>query len=269
LGERLGQLRELVGPRDFAEIAILTVVLYAVLRFLSTTRGSGMVRGLGLVVIGLLLVAQVIIAAFALTELNKLLDYMLIAVLISLLVLFQPELRRGLMLLGRYPMVRYLVRDGPPIADKLADAAQALSRECVGALIAVQREVALEPCIESGERLDAELSPALIQTLFSPRSPLHDGAAIVCNGRIAAAGCQLPLGQPPEGFGRQLGMRHRAALCLSEETDAVLLVVSEESGRISLAVGGRLEPLARENVSRRLAEVLSSCDAKDREHRAA
>ena len=148
------------------------------------------------------------------------------------------------------------VRDS--IADKLADAAEALSRECVGALIAVQREVGLDPCIESGEIIDGEISAGLIRSIFSHRSPLHDGALILCQGRIRAAGCQLPLGQPPEGSSQHMGMRHRAALCLSEETDAVVLVVSEETGRISLAVGGRLEAVPRENLSRRLADLFSN-----------
>jgi diadenylate cyclase len=258
LGERLAQLYESVGPRDLVEIAILTVAIYVLLRLLGKTHGSGLVRGLGLVVVGMFLAAQVIIASFDLTELARVPDYLLTTVLIGLVVIFQPELRRGLMLLGRYRMLRYLVRDNHPIADKLADAAAALSRECVGALIAIQRELALAPYAETGERIDAEISASLICTIFSPRSPLHDGALILCNGRLTAAGCQLPLGQPPEGASPHMGMRHRAALCLSEETDAVLLVVSEESGRISVAVGGRLEPVPRENLSRCLADLLSS-----------
>src|SRR5262249_32871428 len=132
---------------------------------------------------------------------------------------------------------------------------EALARECVGALIVIEREMALEAFVETGEALDAEVSPLLLRALFAKRSPLHDGAVILCQGRIAAAGCQLPLGQPPEGA--HMGMRHRSALCMSEETDAVLLVVSEETGRISLAVSGRLEPVPRENLSRRLAALLS------------
>jgi diadenylate cyclase len=92
---------------------------------------------------------------------------------------------------------------------------------------------------------------------------LHDGAVIICNGRIAAAACQLPLNQPPEGTSPHMGMRHRAALCLSEETDAVVVVVSEETGRISLAVGGRLEPVPRENLSRRLAALLTNSNARE------
>jgi diadenylate cyclase len=257
LGERFWQLFELVGRRDLVEIGILTLIIYAILRFLSKTRGSAMVRGLGLILVGLILGAQVIIAAFDLAELGKILDYLLATMLVGLIVIFQPELRRGLILLGRYQVVRYLVRDSHPVVDKLADAAHILSGQCVGALIAIQREVALTPYAETGERIDAEISSALICTMFSPRSPLHDGAVILSGGRIMAAGCQLPLGLA-EGVHPPIGMRHRAAKCLSEETDALLLVVSEETGCISIAVSGRLEAVARENLSRRLAELLSN-----------
>lgn len=257
LKERLAQFYESVGTRDFVEIAILTVLIYVVLRFLGRTRGWSMIRGLGLVVVGLFLVAQLVIAVFDLPELGKVLDYLLTTTFVGLMVIFQPELRRGLLLLGRYQVLRYFVRQHHPIADKLADAAAALSRECVGALIAVQRETPLRACAETGEALDAEVSSALLRTIFIPRGPLHDGAVIISNGRIAAAGCQLPLGQPPDGANTQMGMRHRAGLGLSDETDAIVLIVSEETGRISLAVHGRLEPVPRENLSRRLAGLLS------------
>ncbi len=256
--DRLAQLYESVSARDLVEIAILAVAIFAVLRFLGKTRGAGMVRGLGLVVVGLFLVAQVVIARFDLTVLGRVLDYLLTTVLLGLLVIFQPELRRGLMLLGRYRGLRWFVhRDHYPIADKLADAAEALARDCVGALVAVQREVALAPYAETGERLDSEVSASLIRCVFSRNSPLHDGALVVCSGRITAAACQLPLGLPPDKPHVHMGMRHRAALGLSEETDAVLLVVSEETGRVSLAVAGKLEPVPRENLSRRLAALLT------------
>jgi diadenylate cyclase len=258
LKNRLSQLYELVGARDLVEIAILALVIYVLLRLLGKTRGSGVVRGLGLVGVGLFLVAQVVIASFDLTELGKVLDYLLTTVLLALVVIFQPELRRGLLVLGRYRMLRYFVGNDHPIADRLADAAEALSRECVGALIAIQREVPLDAYVESGERVDAELSPALIRTIFSPRSPLHDGALIVVDGRIRAAACQLPLNPPTEGTSPDMGMRHRAALSLSDESDAVLLVVSEETGRVSLGAAGRLEAVSRDNLSRRLADLLSN-----------
>src|SRR5205807_4795932 len=115
--------------------------IYGLLRLLGKTRGSGIVRGLGLVIVGLFLVAQVVIASFDLTELGQVLDYLLTTALVGMVVIFQPELRRGLIVLGRYRMLRYLVNENPPMADKLSDAAEALSWECVGALVAIQREV--------------------------------------------------------------------------------------------------------------------------------
>jgi diadenylate cyclase len=261
LKERLSQLYESVGTRDLVEIAILAVTIYLILRLLGKTRGAGIVRGLGLLAVGLFLVAQVVIASFDLTVLGRVLDYLLTTVLLGLLVIFQPELRRGLMVLGRYRILRYFVRTPQhPVADRLADAAEAMSRECVGALIAIEREMGLAMYVETGELIDGEVSANLLRAIFSKRSPLHDGAVILCGGRIAAAACQLPLGQPPEGASMHMGMRHRSALCMSEETDAILLVVSEETGRISLAVGGRLEAVPRENLSRRLAALLSSRD---------
>jgi diadenylate cyclase len=260
---RLIQLYESMGTRDLIQIVILAVVIYAVWRFLGKTCGPGATlgRGLGLVVVGLFLLVQVVAASLDLTELSTVLDYLLTAALVGLLVIFQPELRRGLMMLGQSGLWRYFTPPSRPVADHLAEAAIALSREGVGALVAVEREMGLGPYSETGERLDANVSEALLRTLFSPRSPLHDGAVILSNGKVTAAACQLPLRlrdqEPHEYAGFHLGMRHRAALSLSEETDAVLVVVSEETGRISLAVAGQLQPVPRENLAQRLADVLS------------
>jgi diadenylate cyclase len=259
----LAQLYESMGTRDLVQIVILALVIYAVWRFLGKTfsPGSSIGRGLSLVVVGLFLLVQLVVASLDLTELNTVLDYLLTTVLVGLLVLFQPELRRGLMLLGQSGLWRYFRPPGRPVAERLAEAAEALAREGVGALIAVERGVSLTPYSETGQRLDAEVSAALLRTLFTPRSPLHDGAVILSNGRVTAAGCQLPLhvhdAEPSEYAGFHLGMRHRAALSLSEETDAILLVVSEETGRISVARGGALLALRREGLERQLAEILS------------
>lgn len=266
MGERLASLGEALGIPAVVEIVILVVVLVAIVCFLGKTRVSGILRGLVLVLLAMLLIAHVVIAAFDLTILGKILNYLHTTLLVGLLVIFQPELRRGLLLLGRYRIMRVLTREEVTIADKLADAAEALSFNGVGALVAVQRGTALDQYAETGERIDAEVSSPLIRTLFNPRSPLHDGAVVVQNGRILAAACQLPLGQPPAKMNSLHGMRHRAALCLSEETDAVLLVVSEETGRISLAVAGKLETVPREDLARRLANLL---DAAPRPRQAA
>ena len=258
MSDRLTHLYESASLRDVIEVAILAVAIFALLRFLGRTRGAGMVRGLGMVVVGLFLVAQVIVVSLDLTVLGRVLDYLLTTVLLGLLVIFHPELRRGLLVLGRYRILRYFVQDQQyPIADKLADAAEAMSRDGVGALIVIEREQSLSSFVETGERLDAEVSCNLLRSLFSKRSPLHDGAVILSAGRIAAAGCQLPLAPPPDGATMHVGMRHRSALCMSEETDAVLLVVSEETGRISIAVAGKMEPVPRENLPVRLAGLLS------------
>ncbi|NBO92723.1 MAG: diadenylate cyclase [Planctomycetia bacterium] len=264
--DRLTQLYDTTSTRDLVEIVILAVAIFLVLRFLGKTRGAGIVRGLGLIVVGLFLTAQVVIAGFELKVLGRVLDYLLTTVLLGLAIIFQPELRQGLMLLGRSPLLRWFVRtEEHPVAERLADAAEAMSRECVGALIVIEREMSLAPYIENGQRLDAELSASLLRALFCKRSPLHDGAIIITGGRIAAAGCQLPLGQPPENASVHMGMRHRSALCMSDETDAVLLVVSEETGRISIGIAGRLEPIPRDNLLKRLTVLLESGTANHQE----
>jgi len=264
VGGRLAQLYESLGTSDLVQIAILAVVIYAVLRILGKSSGSGksIGRGLGLVVVGLFLMVQVVIASLDMTELSTVLDYLLTTVLLAMLVIFQPELRRGLMKLGRSKFWRYFTPSSHSLAERLADAATLLARDKTGALVAIQGEMSLDVFIETGERIDAQVSSALVRTLFYPRGPLHDGALILVNGRIAAAACQLPLDNVAvngvQGRGTYLGMRHRAALGLSEETDAVVLIVSEETGRISLAVGGRLEAVPGENLSRRLGSLLQS-----------
>jgi len=261
---RLAQLYESLGTRDLVQIAILAVVLFGVLRFMGKTfgRGSSIGRGLGLVVVGMFLLIQVIIASLDLTELGAALDYLLGAVLVGVLIIFQPELRRGLMVLGRSKVWQNNGRGRHDLADPLANAAAALSRDGIGALIAIEREVKLEPYAQTGEPIDGMVSAPLVRNLFVPKSPLHDGAIILSKGRIVAAGCQLPMRgheQINESSTRlNIGMRHRAALCLSEETDAIVLVVSEESGRVSLAMGGRFEAVPRENLARRLAALLSA-----------
>ncbi len=259
---RLGQLYESVGGADLVQIAILAVGVFGFLRFLGRTgAGSSIGRGLGLVALALFLAGQVIVASLDLTELGAVLDYLLGTALVALVVIFQPELRRGLMKLGQTKVWRAWLPARHSVADPLADAAEALSRDCIGALIAIQREVSLAAYVETGERIEARLSASLIRTIFMPKAPLHDGAVILVKGRVVAAGCQLPM-RPPErlhGAGRPpTGMRHRAALSLSEETDAIVLVVSEETGRISIAFAGRFEPVPRENLARRLVDLLSA-----------
>jgi diadenylate cyclase len=261
---RLVQLYESIGTRDLIQIGILAVVFYAGWRFLKRACGLGasIGRGLSVVAVGLFLLMQLVVASLDLTELSTLLDYLLVVVLVALLVIFQPELRRGLMLLGQSGLWRYFSAPSSPVEDRIAEAAVALARERIGALIAIQRETSLDGYSETGEKLDAEVSSLLLRQLFWPNSPLHDGAVILSNGRVQAAACQLPLhapaDQPTEQAGFVLGMRHRAALSLSEETDAVLVVVSEETGRISLATRGALEIVSPAELAQQLGEILNN-----------
>lgn len=247
----LATFGEAIDRRDLVQIAVLAVAIYAGLSLLGRAHGTGLVRGLGLLTVGVFLLAQLLIVSFDLHELRLVLDYLLTTAVLGLIVIFQPELRRGLAALGSYGGFHLSCRAAEPLAERLADAAVALSRDRVGALIAVERRIALDPVIASGEPIDGLASAVLLRSIFTPPGPLHDGAVIVRDGKIAAAGCQLPLAQPsPDG--PRVGMRHRAALGLSEECDAVVLVVSEETGRISLAVDGKLETIGRDLVGEKL-----------------
>jgi len=256
----------MLDARAIVQIAILAVAIFFLLQFLGRSRGMGVVRAFGLVVVGMFLSAQILVSIFNLTVVGRILDYLLATMLLALLVIFQPELRRGLMWLGKYGVLYAITSSSKrPVVDKLSDAAEVLAGQFVGALIAIEREIPLTVYVETGTRVDAEVSPLLIRAIFQKQSPLHDGAMIVSNGRIVAAGCQLPL-SPVEVSSKNLhGMRHRAALGTSEETDAILLVVSEETGRITLASAGQLEVVPRENLSRRLAELLESNSTHVRE----
>ena len=259
---RLIQLYDSIDTRDLVQIGILAVALFGVLRVLGRSgAGSSIGRGLSLVVVAIFLMAQIVVASLDLTELGAVLDYVMLTLVLALVILFQPEIRRGLIKLGRSRFWQTWTPSRHAIADPLADAAEALSRDGIGALICIQREVNLAPYIETGEKINGLLSAPLIRTLFSPKSPLHDGAVILVQGKIVAAGFQLPMRPHQERFtndGQQpkFGMRHRAALSLSEETDAIILVISEETGRISLACAGRFEPVPRENLARRLVDLL-------------
>ena len=237
---RLGYMYDSIDTRDLVQIAILAVVVFCALRVLSKTGAASMIgRGLGLVIVALFLLAQVVVASLDMTELGAILDYVLITTLLALVILFQPEIRRGLIKLGRSRFWTSWTPSRHAIADPLADAAEALSRDGVGALIVLQREVNLTPYIESGEKINGQLSAPLIRSLFAHKSPLHDGAVIIQKGTIAAAACFLPLTTRPVP-GVKTGSRHRAAIGITEDTDCVSIVVSEDHGELSVAVDSTL-----------------------------
>ncbi len=221
--------------RDLLEILLVAAVVYRVLRFLVGTRALQ-------IVLGVLLLAGVYVAAFFLrfTTITYLLGVVFTYGAFAAIVVFQPELRSALARLGQARILR-VFREGPAedATDALVESLERLARTGTGAIVAVEREVGLDEYAGTGTPMRASLSSDLVATVFSPYSPLHDGAVLVRGAEIVGAACILPLSQQPLAD-RSLGTRHRAALGLSEETDALVFVVSEETSAISLAVGGRL-----------------------------
>lgn len=221
---------------DIVQIVIVAVALYYVLRLLARTRAIQMLVGL-LLLIGIYFVARFLNFDLIRAILEWLFQYGLIAAII----IFHPELRNALARLGQTRMIRMFNRmEGREVTEELLEAVERLSRAKIGAIIAVQRDVALDEYVETGTRLQARVGADLLVSLFAPYGPLHDGAVLIQGDTIIAAGVILPLTQYPV-TDRTLGTRHRAALGLSEETDALVIVVSEETSQISLAHRGRLE----------------------------
>ncbi|HID95177.1 MAG TPA: TIGR00159 family protein [Candidatus Latescibacteria bacterium] len=230
-----------VSAIDLLDISVVTFIFYQLFRLLRGTRAAPMLAGM-LVII----VVSIIAPLLRMSGLSWLVAKMQTVWLIALVVLFQPELRRILIRLGQSRFIRYLYRAGEyRIVDEVVEAARMLSERGYGALIVLVRDVGLKAIIETGVKLEAEVSSALLTSIFTARSPLHDGAAVIQGGVIAAARCLLPLSENPS-IDPSLGTRHRAAIGLSEESDAVVVVISEETRAISYAVGGmlwqRLEP---------------------------
>lgn len=222
---------------DVADIVVAACIIYGVLVLIRGTRAVQILQGL-LVLVLLRLVAQ----ALHLWTVLSMLNVLLIAAGVAIPIVFQPEIRRVLAQLGRAPFFdpsSKSRRTAADLAGVLGQVAAVLSRSAIGAIVVVERNTGLAEYEESGRRIDARLSAELLLSIFAPPSPLHDGAVIVRGSRIAAAGCFLPLSEMTV-FERRLGTRHRAALGITEQTDAVALVVSEETGGITLARDGRL-----------------------------
>jgi diadenylate cyclase len=250
--------------RDAVDILVVAVVLYRVFVMFKETRAMQLLLGLA----GLM-AASFLARRFGLYSTSWLLENFWSFWVLALIVLFQPELRRALGQIGQsrfFQEMGMAVREPEGhVLDEVVKAADALAAKRVGALVVLERSADLRNYSELGVPLDAVVSADLLISLFLPYSPLHDGAVFVRGRRVAAAGCFLPLSRNAH-LGRAMGTRHRAALGLAEETDAVVLVVSEETGRISLAVGGHMEsPLDRESLRRRLVELLSRVEPPARQ----
>ena len=223
---------------DLIDIALVALVVYWLLRLIAGARSYQVLQGLVLMLVG---VAVVYLAAIG-WELRTLQwairQFSVIGAVLFFAIVFQPELRRTLAALSGHRLARYFFAGEEDYLGEVVEAARILASKRVGALIVLGRRDSLKAQIETGQAVDSRVSAPLLCTLFSPYSPLHDGAAIVSGGRIVAAGCILPLlkDMPKKG----IGTRHLASMGVTEETDAVAVVVSEETGTISLALKGKL-----------------------------
>jgi len=243
-----------VGWWDLLDIAIVSFIFYEFLKLIRGTRAVQMAAG-SLLIVGLFYLSRLV----PLQTVNWMIRNMLVYLAFAAIVIFQSDIRRALAHFGQAPFFRYFNRQeaANETIEELVVAATMLSSQRTGAIIAIEREIGLRNYIESGIPIDATLTYDLLVTIFQTGSPLHDGAVIVQEDRIAAAACFLPLSVNPR-VSRELGTRHRAAIGLTEENDAVAIVVSEERGHIGLAMNGRIErALSADELRQRLGTFVT------------
>lgn len=220
---------------DVLDILLVAFIIYRIILLIKGTRAVQMMLGLAV-----LLIVYVASQVGGLYTLNWILNNFLSSIILVIVVIFQHDIRRALIHVGRNPFFADLsFREETQVIDELCKGCVVLANKHLGALIVIERETGINDFLEVGTELDAKPSSELIHSIFNPFSPIHDGAVILQRGRITRAGCFLPLTQNPEVSPR-LGTRHRAAIGLTEMVDAVVIVVSEETGGISVAIGGKL-----------------------------
>ncbi len=244
---------------DFVDIALVTFIIYKLYTIIRGTIASQIFIGL-IIVLLLSFIAQ----AADFKALGWLLQLISDIWVIAFIILFQPEIRRLLVLLGRNPLVRVFLKDNQNnVADILTDAAFEMAQMQHGALIVITRSTGLKGVVETGEELGAKINKNLLRSIFFPRSPMHDGAVVVKNNTIEAARCTLPLSQTLSVDGVSLGMRHRAGLGITEQADVISLIVSEETGGISIAEEGKLyRGLSRDSLKKLLSSKLQVTQEK-------
>ena len=247
-----------IGIADLLDIVVVAFLIY---HFINFVRSTSIARaGWGII---LILLATLVTDVLQLQVVNFLLDKVLELGIIALVIVFQPELRRMLERFGGKNLKELLVGSKPAPKGEMekailatVSACEVMSRERVGVLLVFERKISLEDWSKTGTAIDAQTSEQLLRNLFYPKSALHDGAVIVREGRVAAAGCVMPLSENPN-LSSDLGTRHRAGVGISEVTDAVVVIVSEETGTISVAVGGMLKRhLASQTLQRLLTNEL-------------
>ncbi len=235
--DNIAFLTEHFRPRDLLDIFLVWLVVYRILILIRTTGTLQMLSGLGI-----LAIVYLSSIWFELFTIHWILEKFFGNLFLIVVVLFQGEIRRALAHIGSNPLLTGDTRvDDSQVIEEISKAAQSMASKGFGALIVLEKEISLEYFIEEGTLVDSEISSELLISIFDPTSPLHDGAVIIRGGRIYAAGCFLPLSKNPI-LDKNLGTRHRAALGLTEETDAVVIVVSEESTTVNVVYQGKLDP---------------------------
>jgi diadenylate cyclase len=237
--------------RGLVEILLLSVGIYYGYLYFRGTRGAKVLTGLAIVFLTLTLISQLL----NLTVIGWIIRSFSFFLAVALVVIFQPELRRGLAELGGHPIFSLTSEKRETVHD-IAEAVTQLANKQFGALIAIERDTAIRVYEETGVELDAVFSVELMLTLFHPKSALHDGGVVMRNGRVAAAACIFPVSQR-ETLDRSLGLRHRAGLGITEESDAIAVIVSEETGAISICHRRRIERnFTPETFRKRISELL-------------
>lgn len=238
---------------DFVDILILSVVFYLILNMIRASRSQVALRGMLLVLSTTLVIYLVTIVA-GLSGTKAVLDRLWVVIVLIYLIVFQNEFKKSLIDYGRLPFFRALFKQEIRPLEEVIRAAGRLSEKKVGALICFERRTPLRPYIDTGTAIDSIVSVELLRTIFAVYTPLHDGAVIIRNNRVAAAGCLLPLTQ--QNLKQDMGTRHRAAVGMAEETDAVVVVVSEETGIISIAHDGQISrPETTDTLRQKLKDL--------------
>src|ERR1700722_16890091 len=250
--EFLTNVREIVRWQDLVDILLVCIIVYRVLLLIRGTRAVQMLTGFGIILIFYYLAERL-----KFYTLHTILQEFFNNLILILIIVFQDEIRKALTQVGRNPFFTTTnTIEEVAIIEDICQAASLLAQERVGALIVLERETGLKNYIEAGTMLDSKVSADLIVSIFHPTSPIHDGALIIRNSRISSAGCLLPISRDP-AINKELGTRHRAALGLTHETDAVVIVVSEERGEISLVHHGTmLRDLDVNTLRQQLLELL-------------
>ena len=243
---------------DLVDILITTILIYQLVILTRGTRAVQVMKG-----IGIIFVASRISSFLRLASLTWILNYLIGAGAIVLVILFQSEIRRALEQIGRSRWFNKnsLIEKPLPVAEEVCDALIALSKRKIGALIIIENQTMLNDYAQNGTLLDARITSALLQNIFEPNTPLHDGAVIIRKDRIVAAGCFLPLSEN-QAISRALGTRHRAAMGISEVSDSITFVVSEETANISAAQDGKLTRNLDEIAIMKLLKIVYHIEPK-------